>query len=301
MLNFLPVFILFPLNVLLQIANLVWWGSLIIVVGLIKLVIPVPVIRRAISTFLNMCMHGFGVCAVFFINLTNKIEWDEKTDGDFSRQGWYLMMANHISWIDIMLLARFAARRMPATKFFIKQELIWVPFVGLGAWALDMPFMKRYSRDFVAKYPQLKGKDIEATHRACEKFKLIPTTIVNFVEGTRFTEFKQQKTQSPFTNLLTPKAGGIAFTLAAMGEQFSNIVDITLVFPDNPRHVMYEMLCGRITKIVIRAKVLPVDEKVIGDYFNDSVFRYRFQAWLNQLWLDKDQQIEQIKQQLSVG
>ncbi|WP_416307708.1 acyltransferase [Neptunicella sp. SCSIO 80796] len=296
MLNFLPVFILFPLNVLLQIANLIWWATLIILLGLVKLVIPLPPVRKLLTSLLNYCMHGFGIVSVAFINLTNKVEWDEQAEGEFDRHGWYLIMANHVSWIDIFLLARFAAHRMPATKFFIKQELLWVPFIGLGSWALDMPFMKRYSREFVAKYPHLKGKDIEATHKACEKFKLTPTTIVNFVEGTRFTPYKHQKSQSPYTHLLPPKAGGVAFTLAAMGELFSNLVDITIVFPHNKSNVMYEMLCGRLHKVVIRARVLPIDDRIIGDYFNDSVFRYRFQAWLNQLWHDKDKLTEQVNQ-----
>ncbi|WP_438864817.1 acyltransferase [Neptunicella sp.] len=296
MLSFLPVFILFPLNVLLQIANLVWWATLIIVLGLIKLIIPLPPVRKLLTWLLNCCMHGFGIVSVAFIKLTNKIEWDEQSEGVFDRKGWYLMMANHVSWLDIMLLARFAAYKMPATKFFIKQELLWVPFIGMGAWALDMPFMKRYSREFVAKYPHLKGKDIEATHKACKKFRLTPTTIVNFVEGTRFTPYKHQRLQSPYANLLPPKAGGVAFTLAAMGELFSNLVDITIVFPHNKSNVMYEMLCGRLTKVVIRTRVLPIDDTIIGDYFNDSIFRYRFQAWLNQLWHDKDKLSDEINQ-----
>jgi len=46
--------------------------------------------------------------------------------------------------------------------------LIWVPFLGLAFWALDYPFMKRYSKELLEKRPELKGKDLEITKAAYE-------------------------------------------------------------------------------------------------------------------------------------
>lgn len=48
--------------------------------------------------------------------------------------------------------------------------------------------MKRYSRAYLLRHPERRGKDVETTRRSCEKFRLHPTTIVNFVEGSRFTQ-----------------------------------------------------------------------------------------------------------------
>ena len=73
--------------------------------------------------------------------------------------------------------------------------------------------MKRYSKAFLEKNPHLIGKDVEATRKACEKFKFSPISIMNFVEGTRYTEEKHEKQKSPYTHLLKPKAGGVAFVI----------------------------------------------------------------------------------------
>jgi 1-acyl-sn-glycerol-3-phosphate acyltransferase len=205
-----------------------------------------------------------------------------------------LIVANHLSYLDIILLIEFAHGRIPPPKFFLKKELIWLPFVGLGAWALDMPFMRRYSQAFIAKNPHLRGKDIETTRKSCEKFKSQPTTVINFVEGTRFTDEKHQQKNSPFECLLPPKAGGIAFTLAAMGELFTNILDVSIAYPQNRRHPMFEMLSGQMTHIVIDVRVLEVNDDVIGDYFNNNNFKQRFQQWLNDLWHTKDQRLKQL-------
>ena len=157
--------------------------------------------------------------------------------------------------------------------------------------------MKRYSAATLARHPHLKGKDIETTRKSCAKFLTVPTTIINFVEGSRCTEPKRQAKNSPFQYLLPPKAGGIAFTLASMGEQFNAILDVTLIYPDNQQHVALDMLMGRLKRIIIQADVLAVDEQVIGDYFNDAAFRERFQQWLNLRWQTKDQQIAAFYQQ----
>ena len=296
MLSFLPVFILFPLNILLQLFNMLIWASIIILLGLLKLLLPVKPIQNIMHKGLDWCLNNFGRISVACINLTNNPHWDVEIEGELKKDDWYLLLSNHMSWVDIFLITQFSAARIPASKYFVKQELLWVPFIGMGCWALDMPFMKRYSRSFVEKHPHLKGKDIASTRKACEKFKKIPTTIVNFVEGSRYTEEKRQRRKSPYQNLLQPKAGGIAFTLASMGELFSNLIDFTIVFPDNPNHVMYQMLCGRLKTVVIRARVLPLTDNLMGDYFNDDGFKQQFQLWLNQLWQHKDKQIQQINQ-----
>src|SRR5699024_11933898 len=66
--------------------------------------------------------------------------------------------------------------------------------------------LKRYSRARIARRPELAGRDIAATRRACRKFSRIPVAIVNFVEGTRFTPAKHQDQQSPHQYLLKPRA-----------------------------------------------------------------------------------------------
>ena len=294
MFSFLPAVVLFPLHFLLQVLNIAFWATLIVLFGLCKFLLPAPLFLRPLNCLLNMMLFAFSKISVKLIKLTNKVEFDYQVDGHLSKNEWYLMMPNHLSWLDIVILTEFAADRIPAPKFFLKKELIWLPFVGVGAWALDMPFMQRYSSAFIAKNPHLKGKDIVTTKKSCEKFKLQPTTVINFVEGSRFTTEKQKLRNSPYKRLLPPKAGGIAFTLAAMGELFNSVLDVTILYPKTSGSALLALLGGNLKHVVLRVKVQAINSAMIGDYFNDEMFRVEFQSWLNQKWQEKDQQINEL-------
>lgn len=285
---------IFVIHTCLQVANLALWGSLIILLGFVKLVLPTGKIRALWNSLMHGCLLAFGRVSVRLIRLFNPVDIVRNIDGSLAKEGWYLIIANHLSYLDIILLVDFAHQRIPAPKFFLKKELIWLPFVGLGAWALDMPFMHRYTKKYLAKYPHRKGKDLATTKAYCQKFRTVPTTVINFVEGTRFTPQKHKMKKSGYTHLLPPKAGGVAFTLAAMGELFTNVLDISLLYPENRRHPMMAMLSGQMTKIVIDVKVTSVPELQQGSQRNDAEFRVYFQHWLNTLWQDKDRRISKI-------
>jgi 1-acyl-sn-glycerol-3-phosphate acyltransferase len=225
------------------------------------------------------------------MSLFNKIEWKVSGNENLSKNAWYLLIANHQSWLDIFVLSNFARTHIPEPKYFLKDSLKKVPFIGMGCWALDMPFMKRYSKSFLKKHPQLVGTDIETTKRSCNKFKNTPTTIINFVEGTRFTPEKHQIQNNNFQHLLSPKAGGIAFTLATMGEQFDKILNITLVYPQNKGHIMKDMLKGKLKEIVIDIEQIDDIEKLRGNYHDDVQYKQTFHRWLTELWQSNDTKI----------
>ncbi len=223
--------------------------------------------------------------------LPTQIEIEGLTN--LSRQEWYMMVANHQSWVDILLLLRIFNGRIPYLKFFLKQSLIWVPLLGLAWWALEFPFMRRHTKAQIARDPSLQGKDIEQTRKACEKFRYNPVTIINFLEGTRFTKEKYAQQQSSYRHLLMPKAGGLAFTLAAMNGQLHRLLDVTIYYPDGiPTY--WDYACGRVKRIQIHIRQLPIPTELIGDYTGDAEFRAGFQQWVNQLWQEKDALIEQM-------
>ena len=207
---------------------------------------------------------------------------------------WYMMIANHQSWVDILVLLRVFNRRIPYLKFFLKQSLIWVPLLGLAWWALEFPFMRRYTKAEIAKNPELKGKDIEKTQHACEKFRHNPVTIINFLEGTRFTPAKYSQQKSVYQHLLMPKAGGLAFTLAAMNGQLHSLLDVTLYYPEG-RPSYWDYACGKVKRIAVHVRELPIPNEMLGNYSDDAEFRERFQAWVNQIWLEKDTLLAQMQ------
>ncbi|MDH1549615.1 MULTISPECIES: acyltransferase [Pseudomonas] len=223
-------------------------------------------------------------------------QWDIRGVENLRKDTSYLAVSNHQSWVDIPALIESLNRRTPFFKFFLKKELIWVPLLGLAWWGLDYPFMKRYSKAFLAKHPELKGKDLEITKAACELFKRQPVTVVNYLEGTRFSDAKRQAQQSPYRYLLKPKAGGVAFVLAALGDQLDALLDVTIVYPGNKAPGFWDLLNGSISRVIIDIQVRELDPGLwAGDYENDPEFRQTVQAWVNQLWWDKDQRIEQLR------
>lgn len=222
--------------------------------------------------------------------------WDIRGNADLRTDTSYLVVSNHQSWVDIPALIQTFNRRTPFFKFFLKKELIWVPFLGLAWWALDYPFMRRYSKAFLARHPELKGQDLKITQAACELFKRQPVTIVNYLEGTRFTPAKHADQQSPYQYLLKPKAGGVAFVLAAMGEQLDAILDVTVVYPDANIPGFWDLLCGQVPKVIIDIQTRELAPELWqGDYENDPAFRARVQEWVNRLWLEKDERIRDIR------
>ncbi len=266
----------------------------ICIIAIFKLLLPTAKLKAKGTEAANKMMWVWATVNAGILALSNRVEWDVQGGENLKKDGWYLLISNHLSWTDIVVLCCVFKDRIPMPKFFLKQQLLYVPFIGMACWALDMPFMRRYSREYLLRNPDKRGQDLQTTRRSCAKFKHTPTTVVNYVEGTRFTQDKQRKSRAGYQHLLQPKSGGIAYTLAAMGEVFENIIDVTLAYPENTNKPFKDMLMGRMTKIVVRVKVLPVDERVLGDYFNDKPYKRQFQQWLGDVWQEKDQVLQEI-------
>ncbi len=293
MLKYLPGFVKGVLVIVILVIQTLMWVPFIIIAAFFKYLFPFPVIRKLGDSILNkIVICWMGINNLIF-RAFHRTEWEIRGVGKLNVKGWYLLLPNHQSGADIFVLQMAFCKKIPPLKFFLKRELIWVPIFGFIWKVLDFPFMKRYSRETLLKKPHLKGKDLEKTRKACEKFRDIPVAIINFVEGTRFSPEKQRKQQSPYRHLLKPKAGGIAFVLGSMGEQLNRILDITLVYPDGVVS-LWQFFCGKARKIVVQVRDLPVASELIGDYFNDMKFKEGFQRWLNELWALKDKEIEEI-------
>ncbi len=273
------------------VVNTIFWVIPIFIVAFIKLILPLPAWRKACDAVLNWLASNWIAVNNLNLLLVSGTRWDIRGIEGLKTDEWYLVVANHQSWVDILILQKIFHRKIPFLKFFLKKELIWVPVMGLAWWALDFPFMKRYSKTFLAKHPHLRGRDIEITRKACKKFETLPVSIMNFMEGTRFTSSKHKKQAAPYRHLLRPKSGGIAFVLSVMGDQLNSIVDVTIVYPQGAG-TFWDLISGRIRDIRVRVKLVPIGDEIRGDYFNDLAFRHSFQDWINARWMDKDEQIE---------
>ncbi|NHC04545.1 acyltransferase [Acinetobacter sp. 187] len=221
-------------------------------------------------------------------------------DLDLSMQGRYLMTCNHQSWVDTTVNQYFGLTRMPLTRFFTKWELIFIPFVGQAFKILGFPMMKRHSKEQIAKNPELKYRDLEEARKSCEQLLSQPFTLLNYLEGTRFSPEKHQQQNSPYVNLLKPKAGGLALALSILENEIDALVDMTIVYPEGaPGYGDFWL--GEVSQIAVNLRKIAIPDWVRGgNYEDDAEYRARFQKWIDELWAEKDQLITEMKQQYAV-
>ena len=283
----IPILLLVALNTVLHCLPL-------FVVALFKAVLPLAAVRRICNPLLTGLAESWVGVNSAMINAFTRTRFEISGEAALARDGHYLVLANHQSWVDILVLQKVFNRRIPLLRFFLKRSLFWVPVLGLAWWALDFPFMGRYSRKQIAKNPELGRRDMEVTRRACEKFRDIPVSVMNFVEGTRFTRAKHDSQSSPFRYLLKPKSGGVAFVLDAMGQGLHALLDVTIVYPGGIPS-MLDLMADRVpeVKVLVRERPIPA-ELVAGDYQGDRAFRARFQQWMNGMWQQKDEDIARL-------
>jgi 1-acyl-sn-glycerol-3-phosphate acyltransferase len=233
-------------------------------------------------------------CNGIWIRLLHKPQWTVEGFESLDTSNWYLSVANHQSWADIFVLQDITNRKIPMLKFFMKHVLIWVPVIGLAWWALDMPFLKRYSKEHLEKNPELRGKDIKAMEKSFERFSRYPVSIFSFAEGTRFTDKKKIDQSSRYNFLLNPKSGGLGLTLTTM-PYIKLMLDFTIVYEGSERS-FWDFLCGRMSKVKVKVKKVEIPDNLLGkNYEEDIEFRESLKEWTENLWLEKDRYIEELK------
>ena len=295
MLNFLPAPLIGFLSFTLYALNTLFWLIPILVFSFFKALIPLTFSQKIFSYLLDLMASNWVSVNTINQKIFTKITLDVSGLERLNMKDWYLVLSNHQTWVDIVVLQRVLNGKIPFLKFFLKKELIYVPFLGLAWWALDFPFMKRHSQAFLKKNPHLKGQDLATTRKACAKFKHKPVSVMNFVEGTRFTKAKHDKQGATFQHLLKPKAGGIAFVLDAMNEHLTTIVDVTIYYPEGVP-TFADLLTGRIQNVTVDIQTREIAKELNGDYFNDRSYKIFFQKWLTQLWHDKDARLVKMQQ-----
>ena len=274
--------------------NTLFWFVPILVLALVKLLVPIAFLRTYITRMLMGVGENWISVNTWMLSTFASIDWRLEGGDKLRRDEWYLVISNHQTWVDILVLQTLFNRRIPFLKFFIKQQLIWFPVLGLAWWAMDMPFMKRYSAKYLSRNPHMKGRDFETTRQACQKFRNTPTSVINFIEGTRFSVDKRDRHKDPFRHVLRPRAGGFAVAMTSMGDMFGAILDVTLVYPDGPAK-FWDLCCGRRVEAIAILREREIEEWLtVGDYENDRQWRRQVQAWLGGIWHEKDELIQQV-------
>jgi 1-acyl-sn-glycerol-3-phosphate acyltransferase len=293
--TFISRFIKAPLAFFIFAMNSLVCSILLYPFALVKRILLLNFVKKACNRIMIQVAEFWIGVNNFNIRLTQNIQWDIQGLEGLSRNNSYLVTANHQSWVDIIILQKIFNKKIPFIRFFLKSELIFVPVLGWAWWALDFPFMKRYSRDYLKRHPEKRNDDFESIKKACAIFKNQNVSLLNFVEGTRLTPEKHQRQESPFENLLSPKAGGLAFVLNAMGSQFDSLLDVTIFYPQGPGS-FWDFFKGEIPQIVVRVHRIEIPQEIIsGDYLHDNSQRIKVQNWIREIWQRKDNEIKELK------
>jgi 1-acyl-sn-glycerol-3-phosphate acyltransferase len=268
--------------------------------AIFKFIAPTPALRNRIRRFLAGLAETWisinnGVFALY-----RSTAWDIEVPDTLNYRGSYMVSSNHQSWVDILVLQRTFNRRIPFMRFFLKSQLFWVPFLGIAWWTLDMPFMRRDSQEKLKKNPALRGRDLENARKACEKFRGVPVSIMNFPEGTRFSARKRDRGKASYRNLLAPRIGGIGQAFYALSEDLDALLDVTICYPQTADGALaptfWDLLCGRIPRIVVRVERRDIPPALLGRNFRqDRTFRKDLEAWVNGIWADKDRLLDELK------
>lgn len=297
MLSFLPSPIIFIIN-LIALSVVTFVLSLpILILAIVRFILPIKPILALVDG-VNLIVFRLWVGHnAFLIWLTNKVEWDIKGNDIEKIKGSCIIISNHVSWADIVMLNHVYRGKIPITKFFLKQNLIFIPILGLVCYSIGMPFLKRYTRNQLLKNPALKTKDINSTKKACNRLLTSPSSLVNFVEGTRYTEQKAKAQKTPYNNLMPPKTTSLGVALEMIGNHIDCMLNTTMLYPGATGNIFYKLLCGRLKKFVARVEVIDsetIKNNLVGNYLDDKQFKHAFTMKLRDIWQKKDDEISEI-------
>ncbi|HYF98227.1 MAG TPA: acyltransferase [Coxiellaceae bacterium] len=271
--------------------NLIFIPILTILLGFLAWLIRIKSWQNFVNGLLQKTPVAWAKVNSWIMEICTHGKWDIQGPS-LDPKAWYILISNHRSWVDILVLGYVFAGKAPSFKFFLKKELLWtLPIAGLACKAVGFPFMERHSREDIRKNPSLKNADIETTRIACEKFKAYPCTIINFVEGTRFSEEKRARQESPYQHCLKPKSGGFAVVLSELHTHLKGILNVTINYSE-AKFSFWDFACGRLKRISVHYQLLPITQDLIGDYYQNRLYRAHIQNWLNQLWQAKDHTLE---------
>lgn len=303
MLSFLPAPLLFVINFTLISVVTAILAIPVFVLAFVRLILPFGPVLSFVDRINQAVFYLWISNNAFLMWLTNRIQWDIQGADIEKIKGSCFIISNHVTWTDIVMLGQIYRGKIPITKFFLKHSLIYIPILGQACYSLGMPFLRRYSRNELLKNPKLKTKDIDATRKACQNLLQHPSTLVNFVEGTRFTPEKAKAQQSQYRHLMPPKAASLAIALGLIGPHIDCLLNTTLVYPgEHKGSIFMEMLCGRLKHVIARVEVMDketINAHMVGDYLQDKQFKHTFTIYLRQLWQRKDDLIESLLQQNS--
>ena len=258
--------------------NLVLWCVPLIVLAGMKALFPF--LRRSCDAAMDWIYRAAVVVDDAWLRSVVGIEWDQPDLG-LRRDESVLVISNHASWADIFMIQSVIARRGPALKFLAKRELIYVPILGLILWAFEFPLLRRRAAEGEGEGAR-RAADLTAIREACRSVRHRPAGLLNFAEGTRFTEAKRAAGSGEYAYLLPPRVGGFAALLDGLEGAAERVIDLTLIYTEPVS--FWAFLGGASPRVRLEASWVAADE-IPPDRSGRA-------TWLAERWQRKEHLIE---------
>jgi 1-acyl-sn-glycerol-3-phosphate acyltransferase len=235
--------------------------------------------RKAFRSFNRFCADTWWSACVFTIQKLNGTRLVLSGD-ELPRLENAIVISNHQKMVDILVVMTVAKPkgRLGDLKWFVKDIIKYFPGIGWGMLFLDCLYVKRnWDAD----------KDhIQATFSKFLKYK-IPIWLISFVEGTRVTptklekshQFARQRGLPEFKNLLLPRTKGFAASVLGLSEHVDAVYDFTIGYPGSVPS-LWKVLSGNVERFHVHVRRYPISEiKKTAD----------LSKWLTDRFVEKDQ------------
>ncbi|KIX01858.1 uncharacterized protein Z518_09585 [Rhinocladiella mackenziei CBS 650.93] len=216
-----------------------------------------------------------------------------------------IVVSNHVSWADFYLIQHLAigSFMLSRCRYFAKQQLKWVPFLGWGLWVMGMPLIsRRWNKD---------QKELDRVFRGPKVYQW-PIWLISYSEATRYTAQKYLETVQwcqahgkPIPRYtLYPRTKGFVTAVKALGTSSSvkAVYDLTLAYAHQGRFFeapeMWETLSrGDLNKdwrFHVHAERFDIAE-LAGKSDEELA------SWLEGRWMAKSALLQELKRKLEDG
>ena len=260
-------------------------GVIVLTLVNIPRLIPLKSIKKNIGKLSNEIGSLIVATLKLSIKAIHRPKWEFELPENLGTSNWYIGMSNHLSWGDIFILLFAGHRKVPLLKFFMKDELKWIPILYLVHKTVDMPFLKRHSMKSLKKNPELRKLDMIAAQKAAKRFARNPSVAFSFAEGTRYTPEKHATQSSPYFYLLKPKIGALNIALSGM-PKVSHLLDFTIIYKTNKTSA-WNFVCGDMNDVKVIARSYKLPKKILERNYSDAEYKKIFQNFINDIWKEK--------------
>ena len=250
-------------------------------------------ISQFIQTSSSMLVFLFGLVRLNYITPSQ----------DIDKLSSYLVISNHLSTFDQLLIQYILNKRSSTLYLFAKYELIFTTLTyGIIGYLLGHIFIKRPS-PFWLKYNtrrELSEFNQNILKKNFQLFQDIPRSFLLFPEGSRFTPEKKKTLESPHEYLLPPKIKAMEWMFSGMKKHLPDTsikcIDFTLVYPDHllKKPSFLDLLKGNFS-VYLNVNVYSLAE-ITKDCTNSEETEARLKEWIDEVWVKKDQMIKMVRE-----